>query len=166
MGRASVSPRQLPMAPPPLKGELVSSWLSRVAAANGISLEELLDALCLVNRWSCSPRECLDFNLDLVLQLALSEFLPCAVGINLSDDPGAPISRDSARNVPLISQLFQYLGLSSNMPRRLCFLSGLSLRSRSDGRSCIHSSCVEPRFADALPRSFAAASLAMPHLLR
>jgi hypothetical protein len=62
------------MAPPPLKGELVSSWLSRVAAANCISLEELLDALCLVNRWSCSPSEYLDVNLDLVFQLALSEF--------------------------------------------------------------------------------------------
>src|ERR1700719_493148 len=74
MGRASVAPRQLPMAPPPLKGELVSSWLSRVAAANCISLEELLDALCLVNRWSCSPSECLDLNLDLVFQLALSNF--------------------------------------------------------------------------------------------
>ena len=29
MGRTSVAPRQLPMAPRPLKGELVSSWLSR-----------------------------------------------------------------------------------------------------------------------------------------
>ena len=74
MGRTSVAPRQLPMAPPPLKGELVSSWLSRVAAANCISLEELLDALSLVNRWSRFPSECLDVNLNLVMQLALSDF--------------------------------------------------------------------------------------------
>jgi hypothetical protein len=53
--------------------------------------------------------------------------LPCAVGINLANDPDAPISRGSARNVPLISQLFQHLGVSDNMLRRLCFLSGLSL---------------------------------------
>jgi len=79
---------------------------------------------------------------------------------------GDATSPSIRENVPLISQLFQYLGISNNMPRRLCFLSGLSLRSRSDGDSCLHSSCVEPRFADALPRSFATASLAMPHLLR
>jgi len=74
MGRTSVAPRQLPMAPRPIVGELVSSWLSRVAAANCISLDELLDALSLVNRWSRSPSECLDVNLDLVMQLALSDF--------------------------------------------------------------------------------------------
>ena len=62
------------MAPRPLAGELVSSWLSRVAAANCISLEELLDALSLVNRWSRFPSECLDVNLNLVMQLALSDF--------------------------------------------------------------------------------------------
>jgi hypothetical protein len=50
---------------------------------------------------------------------SVERFLPCAVGIDLSNDFGAPISRDSARNVPLISQLFQYLGISDNMPRRL-----------------------------------------------
>src|SRR6516164_7273326 len=74
MGRTSVAPRQLPMAPRPLRGELVSSWLSRVAAANCISLEELLDALCLVNQWSRCPSECLDMNLDPVMRLALSDF--------------------------------------------------------------------------------------------
>ena len=74
MGRTSVAPRQLPMAPRPIVGELVSSWLSRVAAANCISLDELLDALSLVNRWSRSPSECLDVNLDQVMQLALSDF--------------------------------------------------------------------------------------------
>ena len=74
MGRTSAAPRQLPMAPRPLKGELVSSWLSRVAAANCISLEELLDALSLVNRWSRCPSECLDMNLDPVMRLALSDF--------------------------------------------------------------------------------------------
>jgi hypothetical protein len=62
------------MAPRPIVGELISSWLSRVAAANCISLDELLDALSLVNRWGRCPSECLDVNLDLVMQLALSNF--------------------------------------------------------------------------------------------
>jgi len=151
MGRTSVAPRQLPMAPPPLEGELVSSWLSRVAAANCIGLEELLDGVCLVNRWSRCPSECLDVNLDLVMHLALSDF--CRVPSELVSQwtlTSATISRNSERNVPLISKFFQYLGISNNMPRQRCFLSGLSPRSRSDGRSCLHSRGVEPRIADAL----------------
>jgi len=39
------APAELAMAPRPLEGELTSSWLSRVAAANLVELEELLSAL-------------------------------------------------------------------------------------------------------------------------
>ena len=38
-----VAPAELPFAPPPFPTELVSSWLLRVAAANLVSLRELLD---------------------------------------------------------------------------------------------------------------------------
>ena len=36
------APTQLALAPRPLEGELTSSWLYRVAAANLVELEELL----------------------------------------------------------------------------------------------------------------------------
>jgi len=36
------APAELAMAPRPLEGELTSSWLYRVAAANLVELEELL----------------------------------------------------------------------------------------------------------------------------
>ena len=39
------APAQLPFAPRPMASELLSSWLLRVAAANLISLRELLDGL-------------------------------------------------------------------------------------------------------------------------
>jgi hypothetical protein len=38
-------PPYLPVAPRPLAGELLSSWLGRLAAANALSFEELLEAL-------------------------------------------------------------------------------------------------------------------------
>jgi hypothetical protein len=38
-----VAPAELPFAPPPYSAELLSSWLLRVAAANLVSLRELLD---------------------------------------------------------------------------------------------------------------------------
>jgi len=44
---AAFAPAQLPIAPKPLPNELISSWLLRTAAANAISLAQLLDALCL-----------------------------------------------------------------------------------------------------------------------
>jgi hypothetical protein len=39
------APAQLPFAPRPIASELLSSWLLRVAAANLISLRELLDSV-------------------------------------------------------------------------------------------------------------------------
>ena len=39
-----LAPAELPFAPRPYSDELLSSWLLRVAAANLISLQELLDA--------------------------------------------------------------------------------------------------------------------------
>jgi hypothetical protein len=39
------APAELALAPRPLEGELTSSWLYRVAAANLVELEELLSGL-------------------------------------------------------------------------------------------------------------------------
>jgi hypothetical protein len=40
-------PKRLPFAPRPLAGELLSSWLERVAAANVLAVNELVEALWL-----------------------------------------------------------------------------------------------------------------------
>jgi hypothetical protein len=42
---AAFAPAHLPAAPRPFPDELLSSWLLRLAAANAISLEELLSGL-------------------------------------------------------------------------------------------------------------------------
>jgi hypothetical protein len=42
---SAVAPAELPFAPRPYSTELLSSWLLRVAAANLVSLRELLDGL-------------------------------------------------------------------------------------------------------------------------
>ena len=45
LGRFIALPIHLPVAPRPLAGELLSSWLGRLAAASALSFEELLEAL-------------------------------------------------------------------------------------------------------------------------
>ena len=46
-----VAPAELPFAPRPYSDELLSSWLLRVAAANFVSLQELLDGF--KDRYGC-----------------------------------------------------------------------------------------------------------------
>jgi hypothetical protein len=36
--RIAFAPEALPLAPPPIPGELISSWLLRVSFANGLTL--------------------------------------------------------------------------------------------------------------------------------
>ena len=49
------APAQLPVAPRPLPDELISPWLLRTAAANGISLLDLLHAVRLRYPESLTP---------------------------------------------------------------------------------------------------------------
>lgn len=44
-GRIAFVPEALPLAPRPIGGELLSSWLLRVAFANGLTLAQLADAI-------------------------------------------------------------------------------------------------------------------------
>jgi hypothetical protein len=44
-GTCSFVPKQLPICPRPLLGELLSSWLERVAVANLLNCDQLLDSL-------------------------------------------------------------------------------------------------------------------------
>src|SRR5258708_14259167 len=40
---SSFAPRHLPVPPRPTPDEVIASWMRRVAAANGVSLDDLLD---------------------------------------------------------------------------------------------------------------------------
>src|ERR1700758_3241999 len=44
-GHISFVPEVLPIAPRPIPGELISSWLLRVSFANGLTLAQLIEAI-------------------------------------------------------------------------------------------------------------------------
>ena len=44
-GHLAFIPEVLPIAPPPIAGELISSWLLRVALANGLTLAQLVQGI-------------------------------------------------------------------------------------------------------------------------
>jgi hypothetical protein len=44
-GHIAFIPEVLPIAPPPIAGELISSWLLRVAFANGLTLAQLVQGV-------------------------------------------------------------------------------------------------------------------------
>lgn len=68
------APRQLPIAPRPLRNELLSSWLLRTAAANAVSLRELLDALTMHYPDSLVSNLSLDVAVPEVTLRSLSRF--------------------------------------------------------------------------------------------
>ena len=68
------APAQLPVAPRPLPDELISSWLLRTAAANGISLLDLLHAVRLRYPESLTPCAVVDYAVPEVTLRVLSQF--------------------------------------------------------------------------------------------
>jgi TniQ len=44
-GHVAFIPEVLPIAPPPIAGELISSWLLRMALANGLTLAQLVQGI-------------------------------------------------------------------------------------------------------------------------
>ena len=44
-GRIAFVPEALPIAPRPIPGELISSWLLRVSFANGLTVAQLIEAI-------------------------------------------------------------------------------------------------------------------------
>jgi hypothetical protein len=70
---AAHAPLELPFAPKPLRGELFSSWLLRLAAANCVSLDELL--LGFQSSYPSAPCPVsLDLNLDRDFLRAMARF--------------------------------------------------------------------------------------------
>jgi hypothetical protein len=72
--RLASAPARLPFAPRPIPTELFSSWLLRVAAANHISLAELLDAFDARYPGVLPDSQSLDLGLPCSLLQALSLF--------------------------------------------------------------------------------------------
>jgi hypothetical protein len=67
------APNELAIAPRPVEGELTSSWLQRVAAANLVRLEELLSGLIdVAPEVQSLPNVCLDHDLDPAWSRALA----------------------------------------------------------------------------------------------
>ena len=78
MTGGACAPARLPFAPKPLKMELFSSWLLRVAAANHVSARELLNGFSCLHQGIALPIS-LDSCLDLAFLRAVSRF--CRVPI-------------------------------------------------------------------------------------
>jgi hypothetical protein len=76
--RITCAPAHLPFAPRPLSSELFSSWLLRVAAANCITLDELMDGF--ESRYPGATSQSLDFNLPSPLLQSISTF--CRVSVD------------------------------------------------------------------------------------
>ena len=68
------APAQLSLAPRPLPEELLSSWLLRTAAANGISLRELLDGVRFRHPESLSDCHLIDYAVPDATLRTLSHF--------------------------------------------------------------------------------------------
>lgn len=107
----SRAPRRLPLAPRPVPGERVFSWLSRTAASNGINVEELLRGFSAAYPEALGMIDSLDHDLPIAVRPALSQF--CRV------EP------DSIRRLEL-SQQFPGLSreLSSQRICRACKFQG------------------------------------------
>ena len=106
------TPSQLPIAPRPIPTELLSSWLLRVAAANQISLRELLDAFeC--QHGSVLTNELMDYAIPPAAVRALSRF--CRV------EPGTVRMLDLRERLPLLTPtvLLRFQNAGSLVPRHV-----------------------------------------------
>lgn len=75
----TVAPTQVPFAPRPIPEEMFSSWLLRVAAANGVTLQELLNGLKSV--YPGLPRlSSIDYSLPPLFLRSLAAF--CRVSVD------------------------------------------------------------------------------------
>jgi hypothetical protein len=123
MRRASSRFRCLPFAPRPVTGELISSWLLRVAAQNCTTLRELLTAVPLAYPKADVEVACLDYGLPSEFRAGLAQF--CRV------------SAYAIRNLELQHQF-------PSVPRWmfLSFPGNMELASRVSGRRARYNFCL------------------------
>jgi hypothetical protein len=96
-----IAPPQLPFAPRPIRGEVLSSWLMRVAAANLVQLADLLEAL-ETHHGQVLASDLLDYSIPGKAVSALSKF--CRI------PPRAVWDMDIRRRAPHLDavQLMRY----------------------------------------------------------
>jgi hypothetical protein len=135
MRRAGSRFRRLPFAPRPVVGELVSSWLLRVAAQNCISLQELLTGMRLAYPAASVEPASLDYDLPSEFRAGLARF--CRV---------------STRAIRQLELQHQFPGVPRQMflayPRHLP-LAQRGSRVRARYEFCL--SCVNESFPENTP---------------
>ena len=96
-----IAPAQLPFAPRPICGEVLSSWLMRVAASNLVQLADLLEAL-ETHHGQVPASDLLDYSIPEKAVIALSKF--CRIS------PQAVRDMDIRRRAPHLEvvQLMRY----------------------------------------------------------
>jgi len=86
------APAELALAPRPLEGELTSSWLYRVAAANLVELEELLSGLMNIYPEVHSRTNiCLDYSIAPAWSRALARWCRLAESRGPHTGPDASV---------------------------------------------------------------------------
>jgi hypothetical protein len=105
------APLQVPFAPKPLSSELISSWLLRVAAANHVSLADLLHGFESQYSGTLLAGELIDCSLSIATLSALCQF--CRVPIKTLH------ALDLRQRVPLLNPalLLRFSKASVNCPR-------------------------------------------------
>jgi hypothetical protein len=83
--------KRLPLAPRPIKGELLSSWMARVSAVNGLTMSELIEyADGTPNRAKIMQVDC-DTSRSLIAGLAQA----CCISQDSLDDKPKPNSKST-----------------------------------------------------------------------
>ena len=118
------APRRLPLAPRPVAGELISSWLARTAASNGINIEELLRGFSAAHPEALGMIDSLDHALPIAVRLALAQF--------------CRLEPDFIRRLELSQQ---FPGLSREL--FLTYLPGLQIRGRALTGRARYSFCLD-----------------------
>ena len=92
-----IAPGQLPFAPRPISGEVLSSWLMRVAAANLVQLVDLLEAL-ETHHGQVLASDLLDYSIPEKAVTALSKF--CRIFSACCSGHGHPAAGSPTRRRP------------------------------------------------------------------
>lgn len=115
------APAELALAPRPLEGELTSSWLYRVAAANLVELEELLSGLLdLHPEVHSSTNICLDYGIAPAWSRAL------AIWCRLAES--------RIRQLIEMQRLYRYSGRAMNKQRTVHELTEIDSPGLADFR--------------------------------
>jgi hypothetical protein len=155
-GRNAFVPEVLPLAPRPIPGELISSWLLRVSFANGLTLAQLIEAIETRFPGLSLQRAFIDDQLSPRVRSAIAKFL------RVSEDKVK--AQELAQRFPMLPpEWITSSRLGSGRSRTICpregevcVLSLMSPRNDLQGANSPDSECMGIRVPDTLcatPRS-------------